>query len=47
MGTNMSTLPGAAGVICPKQTGAMERKAPCTGCKHWPKCMAVLNGMLG
>lgn len=45
-GTNISSLPAAAGVICPKDTGEMDNNASCKNCKHYPKCVAVLNGVL-
>lgn len=38
---------GAAGVICPKETGEMKTDADCRGCQHFSACWNALMEELG
>ena len=45
-GTEINTPAAAAGVTCPKETGEMDPKESCEGCKHVAVCFDALIGAL-
>jgi len=47
MGTKVSSIPDRAGVICPKQTGKMDKREPCSKCEHNSRCWDAIAGVLG
>ena len=46
-GTKISTPAAAAGVTCPKETGEMDLKESCEGCKHFAVCFDAVHPHAG